>query len=47
MRVSLKSFVAGFVCCALLSATTAYAAVGSSRIDYGSATIQGSLPWMI
>lgn len=33
MRVSLKSFVAGFVCCALLSATTAYAAVGSTRIE--------------
>lgn len=33
MRVSLKSFVAGFICCALLSATTAYAAVGSTRIE--------------
>ncbi|MDQ6423222.1 copper amine oxidase N-terminal domain-containing protein [Paenibacillus sp. LHD-117] len=33
MRVQFKSFVAGFVCCAMLSATTAYAAVGSTRID--------------
>lgn len=33
MRVSFKSFIAGFACCALLSATTAYAAVGSTRIE--------------
>lgn len=33
MSFQFKSFAIGFVCCAMLGATTAYAAVGSAKID--------------